>query len=82
MAQYNGGQQVVYNGHLWTAKWWSYADVPGGVAGDWTDDGACTSFAAAIPTQRSAFMSVLSPAVPVTVSPTATAMATQVARDL
>ena len=80
MAQYNGGQQVVYNGHLWTAKWWSYADVPGGVAGDWTDDGACTSFAAAIPTQRSAFMSVLSPAVPV--SPTATATATQVARDL
>ncbi|KAI1797099.1 glycoside hydrolase, partial [Ganoderma leucocontextum] len=59
---YNGGQQVVYNGHLWTAKWWSYADIPGGVAGDWADDGACTSFAAAIPTQRSAFMSVLSPA--------------------
>ncbi|KAF7795681.1 hypothetical protein EIP86_006846 [Pleurotus ostreatoroseus] len=27
---YNGGDQVVYNGHLWTAKWWSYGDVPGG----------------------------------------------------
>ncbi|EJF62645.1 glycoside hydrolase [Dichomitus squalens LYAD-421 SS1] len=59
---YNGGQQVVYNGHLWTAKWWSYADVPGGAAGDWTDDGACTSFNAAIPTQRSAFMSAISSA--------------------
>lgn len=47
------------SGNLWTAKWWSYGDVPGGnkwfyvfnratvlmcdigVAGDWTDDGAC-----------------------------------------
>ncbi|KAI0819278.1 glycoside hydrolase [Trametes gibbosa] len=49
---YNGGQTVIYNGHLWTAKWWSFADVPGGPAGDWTDSGACTSFAAAVPTAR------------------------------
>ncbi|KAI0351780.1 glycoside hydrolase [Trametes cingulata] len=47
---YNGGDTVVYNGHLWTAKWWSYGDTPGGAAGDWTDLGACTSFAAAVPT--------------------------------
>ena len=60
--QYVGGSQVVYNGHLWTAKWWSYGDVPGGSAGDWTDDGACTTFNAAIPTQRSAFMSAISSA--------------------
>ncbi|EKM58395.1 glycoside hydrolase family 18 protein [Phanerochaete carnosa HHB-10118-sp] len=40
---YNGGDQVVYSGDLWTAKWWSYGDVPGGTAGDWTNDGACTS---------------------------------------
>ncbi|KIP08233.1 carbohydrate-binding module family 5 protein [Phlebiopsis gigantea 11061_1 CR5-6] len=40
---YNGGDEVVYGGHLWTAKWWSYGDTPGGVAGDWTDDGACTA---------------------------------------
>ncbi|KAF5359163.1 hypothetical protein D9756_003174 [Leucocoprinus leucothites] len=40
---YNGGSQVVYNGHLWVAKWWSQADAPGGPAGDWTDMGACTS---------------------------------------
>ncbi|KAF8579155.1 carbohydrate-binding module family 5 protein, partial [Ramaria rubella] len=26
---YTGGQQVVYNGHLWTANWWSEADAPG-----------------------------------------------------
>ena len=43
--QYNGVSQVVYGGHLWTAKWWSEADTPGGAAGDWQDDGACTSFA-------------------------------------
>ncbi|KAI0084132.1 glycoside hydrolase family 18 protein [Irpex rosettiformis] len=27
---YNGGDNVVYGGHLWTAKWWSYGDTPGG----------------------------------------------------
>ncbi|KIJ37504.1 carbohydrate-binding module family 5 protein [Sphaerobolus stellatus SS14] len=45
---YNGGAQVVYNGHLWTAKWWSESDTPGGAAGDWTDDGACTNLAAVV----------------------------------
>lgn len=60
---------MIFNGHLWTAKWWSFGDTPGGnavlpasrprslaycvltagVAGDWTDSGACTSFAAAVP---------------------------------
>ncbi|THH31700.1 hypothetical protein EUX98_g2472 [Antrodiella citrinella] len=38
---YEGGDEVVYNGQLWTAKWWSYGDTPGGVAGDWQSDGAC-----------------------------------------
>ena len=47
--QYVAGDQVIYAGHLWTAKWWSYADTPGGAAGDWTDDGACESFAALSP---------------------------------
>ncbi|KAF8971507.1 glycoside hydrolase [Flammula alnicola] len=40
---YQGGAEVVYNSHLWTAKWWSEADAPGGSAGDWTDDGPCGS---------------------------------------
>ncbi|KAI0823065.1 class III chitinase [Trametes gibbosa] len=40
---YTGGQQVSYNGHLWTAKWWTEGDTPGGAAGVWTDDGACSS---------------------------------------
>lgn len=38
---YTGGQKVTYNGHLWTAKWWTQADTPGGLAGVWTDSGAC-----------------------------------------
>ncbi|KAG8848445.1 hypothetical protein FRB96_001231 [Tulasnella sp. 330] len=38
---YTGGQDVTYGGHLWTAKYWTEADVPGGAAGDWTDLGAC-----------------------------------------
>ncbi|KAL5522427.1 hypothetical protein ACEPAG_8443 [Sanghuangporus baumii] len=40
---YNGGSQVTFNGHLWTAKWWSFDDTPGGAAGVWTDDGPCTA---------------------------------------
>lgn len=66
MYQYNGGDKVVFGGHLWTAKWWSYGDTPGGTyplivlcsrvdfdtyilgaAGDWTDNGACTTKALA-----------------------------------
>ncbi|OJA13755.1 hypothetical protein AZE42_01538 [Rhizopogon vesiculosus] len=38
---YVGGDEVTYNGYLWTAKWWSENDAPGGTAGDWTEDGAC-----------------------------------------
>jgi chitinase len=38
---YNGGAVVSYNGHQWTAKWWTEADVPGGAAGVWVDDGPC-----------------------------------------
>lgn len=26
---YVGGDKVSYNGHLWTAKWWTEADTPG-----------------------------------------------------
>jgi chitinase len=38
---YTGGAVVSYNGHDWTAKWWTEADTPGGSAGVWTDDGPC-----------------------------------------
>ncbi|KAI0635061.1 glycosyl hydrolases family 18-domain-containing protein [Trametes polyzona] len=40
-ATYTGGQQATYQGHLWTAKWWTSNDIPGGAAGVWTDNGAC-----------------------------------------
>ncbi|CAL1716603.1 unnamed protein product [Somion occarium] len=40
---YNGGDKVVFAGHLWTAKWWSYADAPGGPAEDWQDNGPCVA---------------------------------------
>jgi chitinase/chitodextrinase len=40
---YSGGAVVSYNGHLWTAKWWTQGDTPGSNAqGVWTDGGACT----------------------------------------
>ncbi|PIL35449.1 hypothetical protein GSI_02176 [Ganoderma sinense ZZ0214-1] len=38
---YNGGQKVTYLGNLYTAKWWSYGGVPGGVGGEWADNGKC-----------------------------------------
>src|SRR5882757_5328910 len=39
---YVGGQQVSYNGHTWTAKWWTQGDIPGNNSqGVWTDNGAC-----------------------------------------
>ncbi|KAF8312652.1 exo-beta-1,3-glucanase [Clavulina sp. PMI_390] len=38
---YNGGATVTYNGHVWTAQWWTYNDTPGGLAGVWTEGAAC-----------------------------------------
>jgi chitinase len=39
---YNGGAVVSYNGHKWTAKWWTQGDVPGANGQNvWTDNGAC-----------------------------------------
>ncbi|CAL1711226.1 unnamed protein product [Somion occarium] len=38
---YTGGQSAVFNGHLWTAKWWTQGDTPGGSADVWVDNGAC-----------------------------------------
>ncbi|KIY67572.1 carbohydrate-binding module family 5 protein [Cylindrobasidium torrendii FP15055 ss-10] len=38
---YVGGQSVIYNSHIWTAKWWTQGNTPGGSDGVWTDGGAC-----------------------------------------
>ncbi|MFG2037509.1 chitinase [Dactylosporangium sp. NPDC048998] len=39
---YNGGATVSYNGHKWTAKWWTQGDIPGNNGQNvWTDNGAC-----------------------------------------
>jgi chitinase len=39
---YTGGAVVSYNGHQWTAKWWTQGDIPGNNGqGVWTDDGPC-----------------------------------------
>ncbi|KAL6304162.1 class III chitinase [Sparassis latifolia] len=40
---YTGGEQVQYNGELWTAQYWTEGDTPGGTAGVWTLVGPCTS---------------------------------------
>ncbi|KAG6812283.1 hypothetical protein H0H92_003592 [Tricholoma furcatifolium] len=38
---YVGGYNVVYNGELWSAKWWSIGDTPGGDVGVWANMGPC-----------------------------------------
>jgi hypothetical protein len=39
---YTGGAAVSYNGHRWTAKWWTQGDVPGANSQNvWTDNGPC-----------------------------------------
>lgn len=51
---YTGGQQVSYNGHLWTAKWWTQGDTPGNNSqGVWTDNGGCAGGASPGPTATS-----------------------------
>ncbi len=48
---YTGGQQVSYNGHLWTAKWWTQGDIPGNNSQNvWTDNGACGGGGTTTPT--------------------------------
>jgi chitinase len=41
---YTGGQSVSYNGHKWTAKWWTQGEAPSTAGtGVWQDNGACTT---------------------------------------
>jgi len=43
-AVYTGGDQVSYNDHTWTAKWWTQGEAPStGGSGVWQDDGPCGS---------------------------------------
>ncbi len=37
---YTGGQSASYNGHNWSAKWWTQGETPGS-ADVWADQGAC-----------------------------------------
>lgn len=37
---YTTGQEVSYNGHNWTAQWWTQGGAPA-AGGAWTDDGPC-----------------------------------------
>ncbi|GAA1522040.1 hypothetical protein BJ978_001682 [Agromyces terreus] len=37
---YTGGETVAYEGHTWTAKWWSRNQAPGDSNGPWRDLGA------------------------------------------
>ncbi len=39
-AVYTGGQSASYNGHNWSAKWWTQGETPG-AADVWADQGGC-----------------------------------------
>jgi chitinase len=40
-AVYTGGMAASYNGHNWSAKWWTQNETPGGASGVWADQGGC-----------------------------------------
>ena len=40
---YTQGNEVTWNGHDWTANWWTQGGTPATDSGAWTDDGPCTS---------------------------------------
>jgi chitinase len=70
---YTGGTVVTYGGHSWTAKWWSYGDVPGHNGPDvWVDGGACAT-TTPTPTPTTPTAGPTTPtAAPTTSSPTPT----------
>ena len=51
---YTGGAVVTFAGHTWSARWWTYADLPGGAAGVWVDGGACTGSTTTAPSTSTA----------------------------
>ncbi|KAG1880906.1 glycoside hydrolase family 18 protein [Suillus subluteus] len=59
---YTGGDEVTYDGYLWTASWWTENDTPGGAAGVWVNDGACTSTATARAKHRALLAPIVTPA--------------------
>jgi chitodextrinase len=41
-AVYTSGMTASYNGHNWTAKWWTQGEAPStGGSNVWRDDGGC-----------------------------------------
>ena len=44
-----------FSGQLWMARWWSYADIPGGVAGDWQLIGVCPTSSTVVATVKPQF---------------------------
>ncbi|KZT19142.1 carbohydrate-binding module family 5 protein [Neolentinus lepideus HHB14362 ss-1] len=55
---YTSGDQVLYDGDLWTANQWNYAETPG-ESGAWDDDGPCASVAAKAGSVKAAAYSML-----------------------
>jgi chitinase len=39
---YTGGMEASFNGHNYTAKWWTQNEQPPGTTGVWADDGTCS----------------------------------------
>ena len=46
---YVGGNEASYNGHNWTAQYWTEGNTPGSAGGPWTDDGPCGGGGATTP---------------------------------
>ncbi|OZJ02948.1 hypothetical protein BZG36_04617 [Bifiguratus adelaidae] len=69
---YNGGAQVSYGGHLWTAQWWTQGDTPGGSQGVWKDNGPCGASSTASITSTTSSASTTKSTTTTTTSQTST----------
>ena len=54
-AVYWGGNTASYNGHNWSAKWWTQNETPGS-ADVWADQGACDGGGGTTPPQSGSFV--------------------------
>ncbi|KAE9403606.1 glycoside hydrolase family 18 protein [Gymnopus androsaceus JB14] len=50
---YEPDSQVTFDGDLWTSTEWSDDEIPGGAAGIWVNNGACTTEATLVPAASS-----------------------------
>lgn len=68
LVAYTGGEQVTYNGYLWSAKWWNEDDPPDDPADVWTQVAACGCSETPTPAASPGFTAIAAPLAPIPTS--------------